>query len=159
MGDKECGESQFCDSGSCAERPECGDNSLTPACPEGKECVSGACQIKITECSADPVYFDYNQSSIKRSQREKLQTVATCLQGDNVANLVVEGHCDERGTEEYNMALGERRASAAKRYLEKKGAPADKVSTMSYGKNRPAVDGSNEGAWRKNRRSEFNSSK
>lgn len=159
MGDKECGESQFCDSGSCAERPECGDNSLTPACPEGKECVSGACQIKITECSADPVYFDYNQASIKRSQREKLQTVATCLQGDNVANLVVEGHCDERGTEEYNMALGERRASAAKRYLEKKGAPADKVSTMSYGKNRPAVDGSNEGAWRKNRRSEFNSSK
>ena len=74
-----------------------------------------------------------------------------------MANVVVEGHCDERGTEEYNMALGERRAASAKKYLERKGAPSGKLSTMSYGKNRPASQGSNEGSWRKNRRSEFNS--
>ena len=119
--------------------------------------MSGACQVKITKCSADPVYFDYNRHNIKRSELNKLASIAECLQGDNVANVVVEGHCDERGTEEYNMALGEKRADAAKAYLEKKGAPAAKVSTMSYGKNRAAAEGSNERAWRKNRRSEFNS--
>ena len=159
LGDNECSETQFCDSGSCSERPECGANALTPACPEGKECVGGACQIKIVECTAEPVYFDYNRHNVKRSEGEKIESVATCLQGDNVANLVVEGHCDERGTEEYNMALGEKRAAATKKRLVKKGAPEDKISTMSYGKNRPAADGSNESAWKNNRRSEFAPSK
>ena len=157
LGDNECSETDFCDNGSCAARPECGENALTAACPEGKECVGGACQIKLISCTTDPVYFDYNQSTIKRSQRKTLGQLAECLQGDNVALHTIEGHCDERGTEEYNMMLGERRADAAKKYLERKGVPAERMTTRSYGKENPAVEGSNERAWKKNRRAEFTS--
>jgi len=157
LDDKECAEGDYCSNGSCTARPECGDNALKPACDEGKECVSGSCQIKLTQCGGDPVYFDYNRHNVKSRERSKLNSVAECLKGDNVAPLTIEGHCDERGTEEYNMALGERRANAAKKYLSRKGAPDDKMSTISFGKNRPVDDGSNERAWKKNRRAAFSS--
>jgi peptidoglycan-associated lipoprotein len=117
--------------------------------------VGGACQIKITKCTSDPVYFDFDRSNIKSRERGKLKAIAECLKGDNVAPLTIEGHCDERGTEEYNMALGERRANAAKKYLSRLGVDGGKVQTTSLGKNRPASDGSNESAWSKNRRTEF----
>jgi peptidoglycan-associated lipoprotein len=156
LADTECGEADFCDNGSCASRPECGDNAIKAACAEGKECVSGACQIKITQCISEPVYFDYNKANIKRTEKDKLEAIAQCLQGDNVANVQIAGHCDERGTVEYNLALGQSRADSSKKYLERKGAPADKMSTTSFGKSQPAVEGSNEAAWKKNRRSEFN---
>jgi peptidoglycan-associated lipoprotein len=117
--------------------------------------VNGACQVKIAQCTSEPVYFDYNKANIKTSEKEKLAAIAQCLQGDNVANIQIAGHCDERGTVEYNLALGQSRADASKKYLERKGAPGDKMSTTSFGKSQPAVEGSNELVWSKNRRSEF----
>jgi peptidoglycan-associated lipoprotein len=155
LDNSECGEGTFCDNGSCNAKPECGDNADVRECPADKECVSGACQIKITKCSSDPVYFDFDQAGIKSRERGKLKEVAQCLKGENVAPLSIEGHCDERGTEEYNMALGERRANSAKKYLSRLGVEDGKVQTTSYGKNRPASDGSNERSWSKNRRTEF----
>ena len=155
LDNSECGESEYCNDGLCTPKPECGENADVVECPEGKECVAGNCQIKITQCTAAPVYFDFDRSAIKWSEREKLKGIAECLNGDNVAPLSLEGHCDERGTEEYNMALGERRANAAKKYLNRLGVSDEKVRTTSYGKNRPAIDGSNERAWSKNRRTEF----
>lgn len=158
LGDEECGAAdKFCDSGSCSSRPECGDNAITAACPDDKECVSGACETKITQCAADAVLFDFDRHNIKSSQTSQLQAVADCLKGANTANLTIAGHCDERGTTEYNMSLGERRAEAARRYLTSLGVPADKLNTISYGDERPAESGSNERAWSKNRRAAFES--
>ena len=71
----------------CTPKPECGENVDVRECPEGKECVSGSCQIKITQCGGTPVYFDFNRANIKWGER--LQGIAECLKGDNVAPLVL----------------------------------------------------------------------
>ena len=99
------------------------------------------------------VFFALDSSAINAEAKDKLQTqVEMWTASKNKPVLVVEGHCDERGTVEYNLALGERRAHAAKKELEKLGIPADKIETISYGKERPAVMGSDEHSWSLNRR-------
>lgn len=155
LDNSECGAGQFCDGGNCTSKPECGPNADTAACPAGSNCEGGRCVVSLAQCSTEPVYFDFNQASVKRNQRSKLDSIAQCLKGDNVAPITIQGHCDERGTEEYNLALGERRAEAARRYLESAGVSSSKLSTVSYGESRPAENGSNSSAWRKNRRAEF----
>ena len=100
----------------------------------------------------DRVYFSYNSYELDSDAQELLQDqVAWIKQHDK--SVIIEGHCDERGTREYNLALGEKRAQAVKNYLTQMGVPDSKVSTISYGKERPAVVGSNDGAWSQNRRS------
>jgi peptidoglycan-associated lipoprotein len=101
-----------------------------------------------------PVYFDYDSAKIKPSETSKLQAVASALKSSS-NKLVVEGHCDERGTAEYNRALGERRAQAAREELVGLGISADRISTVSYGKERPADPGHEDTAWSRNRRCEF----
>ena len=101
-----------------------------------------------------PVYFDYDSARIKPSEDPKLQAVSAYLKA-NPGKLVVEGHCDERGTAEYNRALGERRALAAREELVKEGADGSRITTISYGSDRPADMGHDEAAWSKNRRCEF----
>jgi peptidoglycan-associated lipoprotein len=101
-----------------------------------------------------PVYFDYDSARIRPSEDSKLQAVAAYLKS-NPGKLVVEGHCDERGTAEYNRALGERRALAAREELVKQGADGSRITTISYGSDRPADMGHDEAAWGKNRRCEF----
>jgi peptidoglycan-associated lipoprotein len=113
------------------------------------------CKTKIIQCTADPVLFSYNRANIKRGENDKLNTIAECLKGDNTAPVTIAGHCDERGTQEYNMALGERRAQSARKYLERLGVAGNKLNTVSYGKERPAAEGSNEKSWKQNRRAEF----
>jgi peptidoglycan-associated lipoprotein len=104
----------------------------------------------------DTIYFDYDKSTIKSSQTAKLDRIAAALKSRPGKGLRIEGHCDERGTEEYNRALGERRALAAREYLVlQKGLDASLVDTISYGEDRPADTGHNEAAWSKNRRDEF----
>jgi len=104
---------------------------------------------------ADTVYFDFDSSVIKPSEKSKISAVADYLKS-NAANAVkVEGHCDERGTEEYNRALGDRRALAIREELVNLGTDANRVDTISYGKDRPAVQGHDEAAWSKNRRGQF----
>jgi peptidoglycan-associated lipoprotein len=104
----------------------------------------------------DTIYFDYDKSTIKSSQTAKLDRIAAAMKSRPGKGLRIEGHCDERGTEEYNRALGERRALAAREYLVlQKGLDASVVDTISYGEDRPADPGHNEAAWSKNRRDEF----
>ncbi len=152
----ECTNEEFCSGGGCVARPACGPNALTAECPDGKECVGGACQQKLAQCGGDSVQFDFDRSNVKRGERDKIKAIAACMQDPNAANLQVAGHADERGTSEYNLALGERRALAVRKFLEALGVQAGKLSTISYGKERPVDPGHNESAWRKNRRAEFN---
>jgi peptidoglycan-associated lipoprotein len=96
--------------------------------------------------------FDYDKSEIKPEGRQVLQRQADWLKKYSNVTVTVEGHCDERGTREYNLALGERRATAVKKMLVALGVTPNRVSTISYGKERPAVPGSTEAAWAQNRR-------
>jgi peptidoglycan-associated lipoprotein len=102
-----------------------------------------------------PIYFEYNKSNIRPEYQTVLENISRWLAKKDGQQLLVEGHCDERGTDEYNLALGERRALAVRRYLVALGVSADRVHTISYGEEKPAVPGSDEAAWSKNRRAEF----
>lgn len=104
---------------------------------------------------ANTVYFDFDSAVVKASERVRVEEVAAYLKGKPTHMVQVEGHCDERGTEEYNRALGERRALAVREYLINLGVEPQRVHTISYGEDRPAEIGSNESAWAKNRRGEF----
>jgi peptidoglycan-associated lipoprotein len=102
----------------------------------------------------DRVFFAYDSSTLTANAEEVLDTQVNWLnmrKHQNV-NVIVQGYCDERGTREYNLALGERRANAVKNYLVSEGVAADRISVISYGKERPAVLGNNEAAWAQNRR-------
>lgn len=101
------------------------------------------------------VYFDFDKSNLTPLSKEKLDKTSDWLSKNPDANLRVEGHCDERGTSEYNLALGERRANSAKKYLVNLGIAPEKISTISYGEEKSADPGHNEDAWSKNRRDEF----
>ena len=100
----------------------------------------------------DRVHFDYDSFELTAEARGVLERQAAWLKSNASINVVVEGHCDERGTREYNLALGDRRASAAKNYLVALGVADDRVSAISYGKERPIAFGSNAADWAKNRR-------
>ncbi|MSO70985.1 MAG: peptidoglycan-associated lipoprotein Pal [Alphaproteobacteria bacterium] len=100
----------------------------------------------------DRVFYDYNRSDLKPESRAQIERWAAWLTRYPQRTVVIEGHCDERGTREFNLALGERRANAARQYLLSLGVAANRVTTISYGKERPTVAGNNEAAWSKNRR-------
>ncbi len=101
----------------------------------------------------DRVFFATNESILTTRSRETLRKQATWLRENSEISVVLEGHADERGTREYNLALGERRANAAKDYLMTYGVSASRISVISYGKERPVDSGSNPLSWSKNRRS------
>ena len=101
----------------------------------------------------DRVFFATNKSSLTTKSRETLRKQATFLRKNKNLSVTIEGHADERGTREYNLALGERRANAAKDYLMTYGISSDRITVLSYGKERPVDSGSNPLAWSKNRRS------
>ncbi len=101
------------------------------------------------------VFYDFDKSNIRDDQKAALNDDVAWLKGNANAKVLIEGHCDERGTAEYNLALGERRAKSAKDYLIAAGIPADRISTISYGKERPFVLGHDESAWKWNRRAHF----
>lgn len=99
----------------------------------------------------DRVYFDTDMSSVREDGRNTLAKQAEWLKRYTNFPITIEGKCDERGTREYNLALGERRANAARQYLVAQGIPAQRIKTISYGKERPEAVGSDEGAWARNR--------
>ena len=101
------------------------------------------------------IYFDFDKSEIKTEARATLTEKAKWMRANPQHSLIIEGHCDERGTNEYNLALGERRATAAAKFLEAMGISYDRISTISYGEERPADLRHNEDAWADNRRDEF----
>lgn len=99
----------------------------------------------------DRVFYDFNQSSLRADAKGTLDKQAAWLAKYGSVNVQIAGNCDERGTEEYNLALGNRRANAASSFLKAKGVAAARMSTISYGKDRPTAQGSNEQAWAQNR--------
>lgn len=110
-----------------------------------------------TEVSAfEAVYFDFDKSDLRQDARNVLSKNAEIMLKSKPSTAVkIEGHCDERGSAEYNLALGERRAKSAQQYLLTLGVKPERLSVISYGKEKPAVQGSGEEAWAKNRRAEF----
>ena len=102
------------------------------------------------------VYFDYDRSTLRSDAAGQLKGHADTIRAfPEWAYVTIQGHCDERGTEEYNLALGDRRADAVKRYLVTLGVPVERLRTVSYGELKPGVVGHDESAWRQNRRAEF----
>jgi peptidoglycan-associated lipoprotein len=103
----------------------------------------------------DRVFFDYDKSDLSPEARATVEALAVWMNSYPATTIGIEGHCDERGTREYNLALGERRASSVHDYLVALGVAPNRLSTISYGKERPAVLGSNEESWAQNRRDVF----
>ncbi|HEY2539142.1 MAG TPA: peptidoglycan-associated lipoprotein Pal [Stellaceae bacterium] len=126
-----------------------------PGGPGGPGGVVGAAvpgsQQDLAQTAGDRVFFAFDRSDISPEAQQTLQRQAEWLQRYPNVTVTIEGHCDERGTREYNLALGERRANAAKQVLLAAGVAPSRVSTISYGKDRPVVPGSTEEAWAQNR--------
>jgi len=102
-----------------------------------------------------PIYFDFDKSNIREDQRARIEKNAAFLKQDMAVKVQIEGNCDERGTNEYNMALGERRAINAKKYLSKLGVHEDRMHTISFGEEKPLLHGHDEYSWAQNRRDDF----
>ncbi|HMB68470.1 MAG TPA: peptidoglycan-associated lipoprotein Pal [bacterium] len=101
------------------------------------------------------IHFDFNKYNIRSEDKPKLEAIGALLKNNADFKLLIEGHCDERGTNEYNMSLGEQRALSTKRYLVSLGVSEGRFTTISYGEERPLDMGQNEAAWAKNRRCQF----
>lgn len=106
----------------------------------------------LANITSDRIFFDTDQSSVDAEDQAVLRSQAQWLASYPAARVTLEGHADERGTREYNLALGERRANSAKNYLVSLGVDAGRISTISYGKERPEAIGSDESSWQRNRR-------
>jgi peptidoglycan-associated lipoprotein len=102
-----------------------------------------------------PIYFDFDKSNIRQDQRERLEKNAEYLKQNRMVKVRIEGNCDERGTNEYNVALGERRANSAKKYLMNLGIHGDRLHTISFGEEKPLLHGHDEYSWAQNRRDDF----
>jgi len=107
------------------------------------------------EFESEHVHFDFDKSNLRPDAQEILRKKAAFLRSYADVNILVAGHCDERGSVKYNLALGDRRAQSAKKFLVDLGLSANRMSTVSYGKEKPVDPGHNETAWAKNRRDEF----
>ncbi|PIR21441.1 MAG: peptidoglycan-associated lipoprotein [Deltaproteobacteria bacterium CG11_big_fil_rev_8_21_14_0_20_47_16] len=101
------------------------------------------------------VYFDFDKYDVRADQQGTMKTNASVLQSNANQKIVIEGNCDERGSSEYNIALGDRRAKSAKSYLVNLGISGDRISTISYGKEKPVCTQHNESCWQQNRRDDF----
>jgi len=105
--------------------------------------------------AAYTIHFGFDSAVVRKSEQANIDAVANILRGNPGNKVLIEGNCDERGTEEYNRALGERRALAAREALVKAGISGDRIRTLSYGKDKPADPANNDAAWTKNRRDDF----
>jgi peptidoglycan-associated lipoprotein len=126
----------------------------TPSVPTPEPAVVAAAP-KAPELTLKDIFFDFDQAILREDSRKTLADNAQWLRANPSAKLTIEGHCDERGSSEYNLALGERRARATREYLVAAGIAEGRISTISYGKERPFVLGHDESAWKWNRRAHF----
>jgi peptidoglycan-associated lipoprotein len=133
-------------------------------CSGGSACVDRLCKPqgfdsqasrKFGNCKLNAVYFGFDDTTLSREARQALSDDWQCLQQNSYRRVLLSGHTDERGTTEYNLALGERRADAVRKYLSGLGAEARRLKTLSYGKERPADLGHDDAAWTRNRRVEL----
>ncbi len=157
--DADCPAGKGCQEGKCvavAPAAECGPDR---ACPAGQDCMDGKCVARVAAAAPgcaqlESVYFGFDESTLTGEARKALEGSAQCLKG-KPSPLAVEGNCDERGTAEYNLHLGQRRADSVKKYLSGLGVPAKSVSTVSFGKQKPLCTESTEDCWAKNRRADL----
>ena len=175
--DAACGSGRKCDNGKCvakgcAQDQDCGPNArctnnvcaanscaTNDDCRTGETCQAGVC-VKgaagaAPTCDWTPIHFAFDKSNLDEQARAQLGTLASCIKANTFKQITIEGNCDDRGTEEYNLHLSIRRAEAAKKYLVDLGVKASLLQTVGYGKLRPAVQGDNEAAWAANRRDDF----
>jgi len=159
---EDCGAGKSCEAGRCVAtaaaapvKPECLSDS---ECGTGQGCDAGKCVAKkAADCPASggqltPVFFAFDQAVLTPEARANLEKDAQCIKQRGFAKLVVEGNCDERGTAEYNIQLGQRRAEAAKKFLVNLGVPAKSIKTVSFGKERPVCTEQTEDCWSRCRR-------
>ena len=127
-------------------------------CAAGQICVDGRCadiSSNLSACTSVRVHFAFNQSDIDSADRDGLERAARCMKADRALHIAVAGNADERGTEEYNMALGDRRAHAVQDYLRSLGASDEQMQTVSYGKEHPLCSDHDEACWAQNRRADL----
>ena len=172
---QECGQDTDCKAGfvcrslKCVPRPEC---ERSDDCPSGKACEAGKCVTvappppvtPVEPVSSEPapcpigggkllpVYFDFDRAVLTPESQAVLTKNAACIKDKGFTKVTVEGNCDDRGTVEYNLQLGQRRAEAAKKFLTNLGIPARSIQAVSYGKERPICSEPTESCWQKNRR-------
>jgi peptidoglycan-associated lipoprotein len=158
-GPADCASGKLCQAGKCVVDPDaCGPEK---ACGAGQECQAGRCVAAAVAPAPAPnpcdqlasVYFGFDESTLTSSARTALEQNAQCLKA-KAAAVTIEGNCDERGTAEYNLHLGQRRADAVKKYVVGLGVPAKSVKAKSFGKQKPICKESNEDCWQKNRRAD-----
>ncbi len=174
--DTACGTGRICEAGKCADA-QCKDDTQCPGggkcqagrcqapkdtctsntdCGEGQECQNGRCAAaQASRCDWSPIRFGFNEASLSSEAQQRLSDLAQCMKAGQQGALTLAGHADERGTEEYNLQLSNRRAASVKRYLTDLGVPAKQLKTVGYGETRPASNASSEDAWSENRRVEF----
>lgn len=138
----------------------CTDDKKKPAEPvaasaSSTETPASPSSASSAELSTAPIYFGFDDYTLSPEAQSTLTAMAEAMKANKSAVVQVEGHCDERGTVEYNLALGERRAQSVKNFLAQLGVEGARLSTISYGEEKPVVQGHTEEAWAKNRRAEF----
>jgi peptidoglycan-associated lipoprotein len=146
--DADCGPGQRCENERCVAAPRADTG------PVGGGGGAGAVPAECQDASSFTIHFGFDKSTLTSESQGTLQKLAGCLKKAPAKNVVVQGHCDERGTTQYNIALGSRRAEAAKKYLGDLGAQGS-METVSFGKEKPTCTQSTEDCWAKNRRAEF----
>jgi len=170
--DANCGPGQKCRDGKCSS--ECATDADCPGgrcrnnrclaqgactvdedCGAVQGCQDGTCVSKTDACNYEPIHFEFDKSSLTSEAERQLSTLADCIKKAR-SRVTLEGHADERGTEEYNLQLSNRRAASVKKYLSDLGVTSGNLDTVGFGANRPASQGHNEAAWAANRRVEFN---
>lgn len=132
--------------------PPAGTEDGTGGSGVGNAVIPGSQQDFVANVSSDRIFFGFDQYNVDGEDQVTLQSQAQWLQRNPAVRVTLEGHADERGTRDYNIALGERRANAAKNYLASLGIDPSRINVISYGKERPAAVGSTEDAWAQNRR-------
>lgn len=175
--DANCKEGFVCDANKCVPKPECVDDTACGSgqrcsggkcvaavvsecaadtdCPSGKECLAGKCvTAEAPACVFEPVRFGFDEYVLSSSAQSALAQYADCIKKGGL-RFTLEGFADERGTEEYNMVLSQKRAASVRKYLVDLGVTGTALDTVGFGENRPAVNGANEEAWAANRRVEF----
>lgn len=136
----------------------CSDDkkAVEPVAPTGAASETPAAPpTPAANLSTDPIYFGFDDYTLSSDSQAKLTAMAEALKANKSAAIQIQGHCDERGTIEYNLALGERRAQSVKNFLTQLGVEGARLSTISYGEEKPVAEGHTEDAWSKNRRAEF----
>jgi len=149
----DCGANFKCVQGACVPEAECGADK---PCAAGQRCDGGKCVADV--CALNSIYFDFDESAIRADARDTLNQDWQCIQKRKLGPkevVSIEGNCDERGADEYNMALGTRRAEAAKKFLLNLGLKKGNAKTISYGEERPVCNDQSESCWSRNRRTDI----